>query len=261
MRQCWGSSRMPAPCRRAPGQSLGPGFAADPCPPGPPLTTALAEVGRRKTSGGLGGRLRGIPVADGRGGGTGAGPTRWRTRIRCSRPPIFLSVGAVPRRSPRSPQDREEVSDLSERAVVVTARGALGGAGGGPGRQHDGDAAARGARDEGAPPHRAPHPRALSRPVPPPPRPPGRAGVGARGFRRHVNRGTTSWAWPGLPLPAGARPRRPPPRRNATGRPGHPIPPNAAETERSSPRSSSAPGGLGLTRSPPSAASRCWTCR
>ena len=260
MRQCWGSSRMPAPCRRASGQSLGPGFAADPCPPGPPLTTALAEVGRRKTSGGLGGRLRGIPVADGRGGGTGAGPTRWRTRIHCSRPPVFPSVGAVPRRSPRR-VSREEVSDLSERAVVVTARGALGGAGGGPGRQHDGDAAARGARDEGAPPHRAPHPRALSRPVPPPPRPPGRAGVGgARGFQR-PNRGTTSGLARASP-PGGCSPP-PGPVPAERHRPTRaPRPPNAAETERSSPAPPPPrPGALGLTRSPPSAASRCWTCR
>ena len=54
-------------------------------------------------SGGLGGRPRGVPVADGRGGGPGAGPATWRFRGHRPRPPVWPVVGAVPRRSPRRP--------------------------------------------------------------------------------------------------------------------------------------------------------------
>ena len=50
----------------------------------------------RQKCGGLGGRPRGVPVADGRGGGPGAGTIRWRSRGHRPRPPVVVWEG-VPR--------------------------------------------------------------------------------------------------------------------------------------------------------------------
>ena len=70
------------------------GWTCDPPPPnlrpprpeGPPGTPQGCTAGQPS-----GGRPRGVQVADGRGGGPGAGPTRWRFR---GTPPPFPGIGA-----------------------------------------------------------------------------------------------------------------------------------------------------------------------